>query len=87
MRRSVKIQPTVGRKVSIEMNFTLFVIFVIVVHIAQGKRYLQYIVSDKQNRISEMFDTYSLFACFSPLWCRRSRFKDLTLPVDIKGEF
>ena len=66
-RGSVKIQPTVGRKVSIEMNFTLFVIFVIVAHCAQGKRYLQYIVSDKQNRISEIFDTYSLFVSFSPL--------------------
>ena len=67
-----------------EMNFSLFVIFVIVVHCAQGKRYLQYIVNDKHNRISEIFDTYSCFASFSPLWCRTGRFKDFTLPIDIK---
>ena len=66
------------------MNFSLFVIFVIVVHCAQGKRYLQYIVNDKHNRISEIFDTYSRFASFSPLWCRTGRFKDFTLPIDIK---
>ena len=67
-----------------EMNFSLFVIFDIVVHCAQGKRYLQYIVNDKHNRISEIFDTYSRFASFSPLWCRTGRFKDFTLPIDIK---
>ena len=67
-----------------EMNFSLFVIFVIVVHCAQGKRYLQYIVNDKHNRISEIFDTYSRFASFNPLWCRTGRFKDFTLPIDIK---
>ena len=66
------------------MNFSLFVIFVIVVHCAQGKRYLQYIVNDKHNRISEIFDTYSRFASFSPLWFRTGRFKDFTLPIDIK---
>ena len=66
------------------MNFSLFVVFVIVVHCAQRKRYLQYIVNDKHNRISEIFDTYSLFASFSPLWCRTGRFKDFTLPIDIK---